>query len=172
MKKTIYTLFVIVCILVCIVFLLFNFVVIKKNYKDIIVVTSKEYNLKSELVFAIVKVESDFDKNAISKAGARGLMQIMSSTASWIAEKIGEEYSDDKLFEPEFNIKCGCYYLRYLCDKFSDEDAAICAYNAGETAVRGWLDDAGKLDYDKIDYSETKNYIKKVRKYEKLYGLA
>lgn len=171
MKKTIYTSFVIVCILVCIVFLLLNFVVIKKDYKNIVLGVSNEYQLNSDLVFAIIKVESNFDTNATSKAGARGLMQIMPATASWIAGKIDEEYLDDKLFEPEFNIRCGCYYLRYLLDKFGYEDVAICAYNAGESAVRSWLDDSGRLDYNKIDYDETKNYLKKVRKYEKFYGL-
>ena len=68
--------------------------------------------------------------------GATGLMQLMPDTAKWIAGKLGEEYSEDSLTNPETNIKYGTWYLRYLLDKYNgDETSAIAAYNAGHSNV-------------------------------------
>ncbi len=72
------------------------------------------------------------------------------------------------MFEPETNIKYGCFYLKYLFDKFGEQDIVVCAYNAGEGKVFDWIDN-GKLQRDKIDYDETKNYLAKVEKYYKVY---
>ena len=79
-----------------------------------------------------------------------------------------ELYEKQKMFEPETNIKYGCFYLRYLIDKFSDLDAVICAYNAGQGNVKSWLENNeyssdGKT-LKKIPFQETENYLNRVRK--------
>lgn len=154
-----------------IVFLMFKFFILNKNYENLIIKYSLVYNLDKNLVFAIVKTESNFDNSAVSIADARGLMQLMPSTASWVANELGENFNETDLFDPETNIKFGCFYLKYLFDKFKDESIVICAYNAGERIVRQWLDENGNLIEYKIDYNETKNYLKKVKIYKKIYSL-
>ena len=95
-------------------------------------------------------------------------MQILPSTAKWIAEEKDEVFEKENLFSAEVNIEYGCFYLRYLFDKFDDFDTVICAYNAGETKVRDWIED-GKLVENRIDYVETMGYLRKVRKFYKIY---
>lgn len=169
MKKTILSIFLIILILTSIVFVLLKFVVVKRKYNDIVEKYCVEFNLNADFVYSIIKVESDFDLKAMSSSGARGLMQIMSSTASWLAEEFDESFDEKKLFDAETNIKYGCFYLRYLFDKFKDKRVVICAYNAGETVVKNWLDEGGKIIEEKISFEETKNYLKKVEFFEKLY---
>ncbi len=156
-------------ILTIVLFSVFNFVLYPKKYSDYVNFYSKEYNIDSALVYAVIKAESDFDKNAKSKSGAIGLMQIIPRTAKWIAEELGENFDENNLFKPETNVRYGCYYLNYLSNKFDNINAVICAYNAGESVVRGWLDDEGKLDESKITYSETKNYLRRVKGFFKVY---
>lgn len=164
------TIFGAVCLLVGVVFLLFNFVIYPKKYQSFVYRFSNEYNLERSLVYAVIKTESNFNASAVSRSGAMGLMQILPSTAKWIAGELEEEFNENQLFEPETNIKYGCFYLRYLMDKFLSIDAAICAYNAGEGAVRAWLDGEGNVEEEKITYSETKKYLKKVKNYIKVYS--
>ena len=104
----------------------------------------------------------------MSASGAVGLMQLIPSTAKWVANELNEEYSYESLFNSEINVRYGCFYLNYLFDKFSDMDCVICAYNAGETKVLDWIKD-GKIQEDKIDYTETKNYLRKVKGYYRFY---
>ena len=137
------------------------------NYKDEIKKYSQEYNLKTEFVASLINVESGYNPNAISNKGAVGLMQIMPSTAEWIAGQINVEYNPEYLKIPDYNIMLGCYYLRYLTDKFEDDVVVLCAYNAGEGVVRSWLNDKkyssdGKK-LDDIPYNSTKNYVKKIQ---------
>ena len=96
-------------------------------------------------------------------------MQIIPLTAKWIASEFNEEYSEEKLYDAETNIKYGCFYLNYLYEKLNNMDAVICAYNAGETVVKNWLDNTGNVIAEKISYSETKNYYKKVKGYYSIY---
>ena len=120
------------------------------------------------MVYAIIKAESDFQEDAVSLAGAVGLMQLLPRTAKWIAEEVDGVYYYEELFNKAKNIEYGCYYLRYLFDKFNDMDIVICAYNAGETKVREWVED-GNLVLNKIDYPETRNYLKNVKGYYRIY---
>ena len=134
------------------------------------------YGLDRALVFAMIKTESGFDKNAVSSAGAIGLMQITPKTAEYISKVLGEQ--DYSLTEAHTNIRFGCYYLRYLLNKFSDLDTALVAYNAGEGNVIKWLKDNNfstdgrALNY--IPFKESREYIKKIKqntkKYNKLYN--
>lgn len=168
MKRKIISIFITCLVILFFMAIVFNFVICPKKYKNYVSIYSQEYGLEMALVYAVIKVESDFDNRAVSRSGALGLMQILPSTASWIAESLGEDYVKDKMFVAKTNIKYGCFYLRYLFDKFKDIDIVICAYNAGEGKVIDWVED-GRLYEDKIDYGETKRYLLKVREYYSIY---
>lgn len=168
MKRKIILIFAISCAILFSIAIIFNFVICRRRYKNFALSYAEEYDLELALVYSVIKVESDFKKDAVSKSGALGLMQILPSTAKWIAEELEVDYIRDIMFDPETNIRFGCFYLRYLFDKFHDKDVVICAYNAGEGKVQDWINN-GRLDVSKIDYIETKNYLDKVNKYYNLY---
>lgn len=127
------------------------------------------------LAYAVMKAESNFRTDAVSHAGAIGVMQIKPATAEYICAKRGVAFEADRLSEGEYNAKLGCMYLRYLLEHFSDETAAVCAYNAGEGKVREWLangaysPDGTTLTH--IPYSETRIYAKKVADFRKIYEI-
>ena len=169
MKKKILVLFFSLSFTFVLLFVIFNFFIQKKDYHQLVEKYSEEYGLEKELVLAVIKAESNFQETAVSKSGALGLMQIIPRTAKWIAGEFNELYEKQKMFEPETNIKYGCYYLRYLFDKFGNYDVVICAYNAGEGVVGDWLDENNNLIEEKISYPETKKYLKKVKSYIETY---
>lgn len=146
------------------------------KYKDEIISSADYYGLDRALIFSVVKTESGFNSKAVSDKGAKGLMQLTDATAEYIAVKKGETEYD--VFEPRVNVDFGCFYLRYLFLQFADIETALCAYNAGEGRVRKWLNDqrysADGVSLDKIPFTETENYLKKIKeslvKYKKLYG--
>ncbi len=146
------------------------------EYKELVIEIADSYGLDRALVFATIRVESSFDKNAQSKKGAKGLMQITDRTAEFIAKAHGLEEYD--IFNERVNITFGCYYLKYLYDRFSLLETVLTAYNAGEGTVRGWLNDKELTDdgiaLKEIPYKETREYVKKIvksfEKYKKLYG--
>ena len=151
-------------------------VIYPKNYYDEVMEYSSKYAVPAELVFAVIKVESDFDKDAKSHAGALGLMQMIPSTYKWLAEDhLGEIAITEMLYEPSTNIKYGTYYLRYLHTRFGSWEKAIIAYNWGETNFASFIEEHGYTegDYNSIPVRETRNYVKKVmqywEKYENLY---
>ena len=139
-----------------------------RKYEEIITKHATEYNIPEYIIYAIINVESGFDPEA-SSGEADGLMQIAPTTFKWIGseEHLGENLPASKVYDPETNIKYGCYYLRYLFLRFQKWDTVFAAYNAGETRVaEEWLvnpeysDGKGNLTY--IPYKETRNYVKKV----------
>jgi len=148
------------------------------KYKELVLTYSAEYDVPPELVFAVIKEESKFKKNALSNSGAIGLMQIMPETFSWLQTHIANETLDeDKLKDPKVNIEYGTYFLSYLRKKYSDEKVQLSAYNAGIGTVEKWLKNKeyssdGKT-LKKIPYKETENYVFEVlksrEKYRKLY---
>ena len=143
------------------------------KYKEYIIKYSEEYNIDKVLVASVIYAESKFDANAQSNKGAVGLMQIMPTTAQEIASNLKEDYNKDKLFEPETNIKYGCYYLSKLINRFKNTDTALCSYNAGMGVVNKWLQDERYSTDGKslqiIPYEETKNYVDKIKKSYKYY---
>jgi soluble lytic murein transglycosylase len=94
-------------------------------------------------------------------------MQVKLETANYMASLCGEQaLVESDLFVPEINIKIGTRYFAYLFNKFENLEVSICAYNAGETVVRDWLNSSefsadGKT-LQKIPYAETQRYLKKV----------
>ncbi|MBE7082898.1 MAG: lytic transglycosylase domain-containing protein [Clostridiales bacterium] len=159
---------------ICLVLIfIFYFCFYPLKYKTTIQKYSSEFNVKNYVVASVICVESGFDNNAVSSKGAIGLMQLMPSTAQWLAQKLGEDYSEQKLYNAEFNIKLGTYYLSYLLQKFKNEDTAIIAYNAGEGVVSLWLKNSeysldGKV-VNNIPYTETKKYLAKVNRLKQIY---
>ncbi len=162
-------LFAAICFFSVVVFVIVNVFVVPKKYDRYIEKYAKKYEIDEHLVCAIINVESGFDKNAESRVGAMGLMQLMPTTAEWIASELDVEFRKEMLFDAKTNIEFGCFYLRYLTDKFGDVWTVVAAYNAGETVVRKWLGENGVVDESKIEYKETKAYVEKVRKFYKLY---
>ncbi|HZK34345.1 MAG TPA: lytic transglycosylase domain-containing protein [Bacillota bacterium] len=169
-NKRIYYIISIVAILL-ILALLFNQSTWYKRYRyplkyaEYIQKYSAEYSLESSLVASIIWVESRYQDNAMSPKGARGLMQIIPDTARWGADRIGlEEFDDDMLFDPETNIKIGCWFLNYLLAQFPYDLALVLAsYNGGIGNVKKWLNnkdysmDGVRLDH--IPFTETRIYV-------------
>lgn len=145
------------------------------KYQELVFENADKYNLDESLVYSVIKTESSFDQSAVSKKGAKGLMQITDSTASYIAKRLGVGSFD--IFEPKVNIEFGCYYLRYLIDRFREIDTAVIAYNAGESKVSEWLNNSeystDGIRVQNIPYKETREYLNKVKKslavYKKMY---
>lgn len=164
-----------ICSILALVSTFFAFrIVYPKKYNSDILANSQKNSLDSNLIRAVIWVESRYDKDAKSRAGAVGLMQLMPSTASWIHSKIDNAQFD--LNNPSDNIKIGSYYLKYLVEKYQDIELALIAYNAGPNTLTAWLKD---IRYSKdgtltvIPFKETREYVKKVLKtktiYDKLY---
>ena len=134
---------------------------------------SAEYNLSPNLVYAVIKTESDFNPDAESDVGAMGLMQITNSTGAWIAEQIGvKNYTSSMLKNPQTSIEFGCWYLEDLYQQYSNWDLVIAAYNAGRGNVDSWLSNGdysknGDLSY--IPFGETDRYVKKVSVFKQVY---
>ena len=156
------------------IFIIFN-IRYPLRYKEAINYYSAKYNISAELVASLINEESSFLSNSKSNKGAIGLMQILPSTAEYIATQLlHEEYNDSSiLYNPDDNIKYGCCYIAYLKSKFKDEISMLCAYNAGETTVLRWLkEDSLSRDgvtLSNIPYAVTKNYVNKIIRGKRYY---
>lgn len=102
---------------------------------------SKKFSLEPMLVVAVIKVESGFQHKVISRAGARGLMQILPSIGHGLAEQIKlENWRGQKsLDDPVTNVKLGIFYVAYLKERFKNLKVALVAYNRGPTDVSSKL---------------------------------
>ena len=122
----------------------------RSDYTALIEETAYRESVPPYLVAAIMSVESNFDAQAVSHKGARGLMQVMPGTA----RRFG--FNAERLHDPVHNIAAGATYLRWLLERYDgDLDRVLAAYNAGEGAVD---------TYDGIPpYKETQNFVKRVR---------
>jgi soluble lytic murein transglycosylase len=132
------------------------------------------------LLFAITRQESAFERDAVSRVGARGLMQLMPATASFVANKMQLPFSADRLTaDGIYNVLLGRAYLETLIDDFGGSYAlAIAAYNAGPRRVRQWLRDYGDPrggNIDMVDWiemipiNETRNYVQRVLENLQIY---
>lgn len=149
------------------------------KYKEYVLKYAAEYEVDPYLVFAMIKVESNFKPDAVSPKNARGLMQITDKTGKWGADTLKlESYGPGSLYDPATNIYIGCWYIKSLLKEFGDDtDLALAAYNGGSGNVREWLDDkslsASGKSLDRIPFKETEGYVKKVKDcrtvYKKLY---
>ncbi len=147
------------------------------HYDEIIYKNADAYGIDPYLVAAIIKVESKYYEKAVSHKNARGLMQISSITGKWAADELEiKNYNEDLLFIPNINIKIGCWYVNQLKKEFNNDIRLIlAAYNGGSGNVSKWLKDPryskNGQSLDDIPFVETKEYVKKVLKYYKIYSI-
>lgn len=177
---------VIVLFIITILFVLFKDKLLKilypKTYSEIISVYAEEYDVEENLIYAVIKAESNFDSQAVSNREAIGLMQIVEETAIDVANKnhidLDKENIVEELLDIDNNINLGTKYLSTLLIQYGNIEVALAAYNAGIGTVNNWIDKqiikADGSDIENVPYKETNNYVRKIlrdyRIYNELYG--
>lgn len=141
---------------------------------------AKKFSVPEELVWGIMRAETNYRRDAISPVGALGLMQVMPFTGHKLATLLGEKsFQVPMLLQPETSVKFGSRYLKRLMDRFENTIPLVAAgYNAGPHRVKSWLTSFGNLETDEfiehIPFLETRNYVKRVVSnahiYSQLYG--
>lgn len=145
------------------------------HYEAIIEKYSEKYDLDILFVASVIRAESSFDVDAISPKDARGLMQIANITGRWAAEELDIlNYNEEMLFNPDVNIRIGCWYLDKLRKEFDNNISnVLAAYNAGSGNVNKWLANEkyspNGEDLIEIPFGETREYIKRVNRNYKMY---
>ncbi len=152
-----------------------------QGYWNSILSYSRKYGQDPYFIAAIIREESQFRMEALSPAGARGVMQVMPSTGKWIAQAIKlTAFDASKLFESDTAINLGTWYIGFLMKRFGGDPLYVAAaYNAGPDAVASWTGKggiAGERDefVESIPFAETRGYVKKVLRnyaeYKRIYG--
>jgi soluble lytic murein transglycosylase len=121
--------------------------------------------LSPALVFGIIHQESGFDHKAVSRAGARGLMQLMPSTAREVSRRLGLRYSLSRLSDPDFSVQLGTTYFQQVLGMFGGSvEPALAGYNAGPTRIRKLWSEGLELDafVDGLTPEEPKIYVKRI----------
>lgn len=174
-----------ICFLIILILCIILLILIKKliyplEHFDIVKEEAAKNNLDPYLIMAIIKTESGFNNEATSSKQAKGLMQIMNSTATDInnKENVVDEVGDQNIYDANINIALGCKYFKSLINKYNGNYyLAICAYNAGMGNVDKWineniisteLNDCNDIN---LPYKETQKYLKKVINSYKMYRI-
>jgi soluble lytic murein transglycosylase len=148
------------------------------RYWDTIKQEARRYGIDPYIAAGLIRQESVFNQNALSHAGARGLMQVMSGTGELIAKREGEgKITAADLYNPTINIKLGMNYLAQLIGQFGKIEYAAAAYNAGPGRAKQWIAERGSLETDEwvesIPFTETRGYVQGVLRnaanYRRLY---
>lgn len=174
-KKYLRLLSAIICIalIICI-----SFSVLRKlfptPYWDTINTYCKKYSVDKWLVTALIKAESNFNEDAVSHAGAKGIMQVTDETFLFCMENTDIE--SNNIFSPVANIHAGVWYLSHLIKKYDgNTQNALAAYNAGMGNVDKWLKDTRYSSdgntLQNVPFEETKRYIEKIDRYETIYSI-
>jgi len=150
------------------------------EHRELIIQYGQLHKIDPPLLAALIKTESNFDTGAESRKGAKGLMQITPPTGEWIAATTGmEDFNENMLFDPEINIRLGSWYIEHLTGYYRGSfELVFAAYNGGSGNVDKWLTDrslsSDGLTLDAIPFSETENFVKKLKKnysiYKRLYS--
>jgi len=178
-KEYKYILYIIVVFLLIVLIINNSTTIIKRiyplKYQELVFSYSEFNGIDPYLVFAVIKAESSFNPYAKSKKDAMGLMQITENTAKWGAESMDiKSFKIEDLYDPETNIRIGCWYIKQLMVEFkNDIDLVLAAYNGGSGNVNEWLRNntyskTGKK-LDVIPFRETDTFIKRVRNYQQIY---
>jgi soluble lytic murein transglycosylase len=150
-----------------------------RPYSATVTAAAAEFDVDPLLIWAVMRVESRYDPEALSYVGARGLMQVMPSTQDWIADQLGEDISPGDAYTPKANIRLGAWFLHFLADYFGgDLELAIAAYNGGAASVDIWQADPRVSNRDDllrwIGFGETREYLARVslsyQVYQELYA--
>lgn len=146
------------------------------RYKKYVLDASSRYNVDPYLIFSIIKQESKFNKNACSNKNAKGLMQLLDSTAEELILDMAEITSTElDLFDSKTNIYIGTKYFKALIDRYDGNiHLAICAYNAGLGNVDKWKLNESiysnfRVNISNIPFEETKEYLVNILKYYDKY---
>ena len=182
MKNKKFIIIICTCILIVFVFAFFcrdNFfkILYPKTYKDVVSLYEEKYQVEENLIFALIKAESNFDKDAISHRSAIGLMQLMEDTAKDVARTnaidIEFENMKEELCDVDKNVQIGTCYLSTLMERYGNKEVALAAYNAGIGTVDGWIEKGiikkDGTDIENIPYKETNNYVRKILRDYKIY---
>ena len=153
-----------------------------REYENFVSLYSKEYNVDENLVYALIKAESNFNPDAVSGKSAKGLMQIVDETAMDVAKALSLNISQEELIERlndiDLNINLGTKYISMLLEKYENIALALTAYNAGIGTVDNWIEKgtikSDGSDVENIPYKETNQYVRKILRdyyiYQKLYS--
>jgi len=161
------------------------FLFFPQPYKELIEKYAGEAELGAEILYGLIRTESYFESDVVSRSGAVGLVQLMAPTAEEMAGRIarsgGPDYrvSEINLKDPETSIHIGSYYMRYLIGQMGNPMLALLAYNGGMGRVRRWLAAdsqraVGGLPHDlfleSVEFSETREYGRRVLSAASVYG--
>ena len=144
-------------------------------YMDEIRAAAGEWELDPAYAASVVMAESSYRPDAVSSVNAQGLMQIVPETGDWIAGRLGETYVEGQLLDPATNLRYGCWYLKWLMDRYADDMAtASAAYFQGQGVVDRWLMDP-LLSQDRKKLTDfgteaTKTYVERILKYYERYS--
>jgi len=148
------------------------------KFSELINKSAGQNRLDPALVAAVIFEESSFEETISSDAGAVGLMQLMPSTATWIAAKTdGVDFRVSDLRDPSINIAYGCWYLRYLTDRYGSSELALAAYNGGTENLDKWLAEAQSQGREfssatDIPWPETREFVVSVDQTRDIYASA
>lgn len=172
--KKVILIFVITIILLFVFLNLKNFILKQlypKVYNEYVEEYAREYNLNVNIVFAIIKNESNFNKDISSNKGAIGLMQIMQETGNEVANRL--HITNANLSDAKTNIQIGTKYFSELYKKYNNTELALAAYNAGAGNVDKWVEkgiiNSSGDNVENIPFKETNMYVRKVIQSEKIY---
>lgn len=147
----------------------------KQEYSEYVNKYAEINEIDPMWIYAIIKVESNFNKDATSNSGAKGLMQLMESTAKEMAKDLNlENFNGDMLYDPEINIMLGTKYFDELLAKYNENYyLAIAAYNGGIGNVDEWINkgiiNSDGSNIENIPYKETNMYVRKTIKSYSVY---
>jgi soluble lytic murein transglycosylase len=142
--------------------------------------SSAANGLDPYLVASLIRQESEFNPNAVSRANAVGLMQLLPKTGKLVAREVKlKRYTASQLYTPAVNLELGTRYFRGMVDKFGGSfEYALAAYNAGSDRVEDWLNQGKYRDpqefVESIPFTETREYVQAILRnasvYKQLYG--
>ena len=147
-----------------------------KKYSEYVNKYANEYNVDENLIYAVIKAESNFNNEAKSNKNAIGLMQLMEDTAKDILKKVEIEQEEDIqsfLIDAENNINLGTKYISILLNRYNNIELAVASYNAGIGTVDNWIEKGiikqDGSDIENIPYKETNNYVRKIMRDYEIY---
>ena len=137
------------------------------HYRDAIERWAAARDIPAPLVLGVIRQESAFDVGATSHAGARGLMQVMPRTAEELAGKLGVPYSTQRLYDPDYSVQLGTYYLAQVLDMFDGNvELALAGYNSGPYRLRRLWNESSRQEVDSFiegfPLEEPKVYVKRI----------
>lgn len=148
------------------------------DYSEYISEYSAQFDVDRNFIYAVVKTESNFDPNATSDVGARGLMQLMPDAYDWVKFRMDDMRvtTFDNMYDPELNVEYGTYMLSLFLEEYGGNyETALAAYHSGRGNVNKWLKDpeysSDGTSLEKIPSAATAHYVDKVMRAYKSYTI-